>query len=72
MVNHGAYSINTSICQIGPLGIVVPTKRKDAAAIIAIARDTGASLYCVAPAPHNAGKTLARALVIYCWKGAGR
>ncbi len=39
--SRGRYSTDASIYQIEPLGVVVPKRREDAAAAIAIAREEG-------------------------------
>src|SRR5260370_13666404 len=66
--SRGRYATDASICQIEPLGVVVPRSREDAAAAIAIAREEGVPVLPRGGGTSQCGQTVARALVIDCSK----
>src|SRR6201987_3480625 len=65
---RGRYATDASIYQIEPLGVVVPKRREDAAAAIAIAREEGVPVLPRGAGTSQCGQTVARALVIDCSK----
>src|SRR6202048_2675624 len=66
--SRGRYSTDASIYQIEPLGVVVPKRREDGAAAIAIAREEGVPVLPRGGGTSQCGQTVARALVIDCSK----
>src|SRR5262245_36619612 len=66
--SRGRYATDASIYQIEPLGIVVPQRREDAAAAIAIARAEGVPVLPRGAGTSQCGQTVAEALVIDCSK----
>jgi FAD/FMN-containing dehydrogenase/Fe-S oxidoreductase len=70
--SRGRYATDASIYQIEPLGVVVPQRREDAAAAIAIAREEGVPVLPRGAGTSQCGQTVARALVIDCSKHLDR
>ena len=70
--SRGRYATDASIYQIEPLGVIVPTSRKDAAVAIAIAREEGVPVLPRGAGTSQCGQTVARALVIDCSKHLDR
>ena len=66
--SRGRYATDASIYQIEPLGVVVPRRREDVAAAIAIAREEGVPVLPRGGGTSQCGQTVARALVIDCSK----
>src|ERR687888_385248 len=70
--SRGRYATDASIYQIEPFGVVVPERREDAAAAIAIAREEGVPVLPRGAGTSQCGQTVARALVIDCSKHLDR
>jgi FAD/FMN-containing dehydrogenase/Fe-S oxidoreductase len=70
--SRGRYATDASFYQIEPVGVVVPRDRADAAAAIAIARDSAVPVLPRGAGTSQCGQTVARALVIDCSKHMDR
>ena len=64
--SRGRYATDASIYQVEPIGVVVPARRDDIAAAIAIAREEGVPMLARGGGTSQCGQTVNRALVIDC------
>jgi len=64
--SRGHYATDASIYQVVPLGVVIPARREDIAATIAIAREEGAPVLARGGGTSQCGQTVNRAIVIDC------
>jgi FAD/FMN-containing dehydrogenase len=66
--SRGRYATDASFYQIEPLGVLVPKRREDVAAALAIAREEGVPVLPRGAGTSQCGQTVARALVVDCSK----
>ena len=64
--SRGRYATDASIYQVAPLGVVIPARREDIAATIAIAREEGMPVLARGGGTSQCGQTVNRAIVIDC------
>ncbi len=64
--SRGRYATDASIYQVVPVGVVIPARRDDIAATIAIAREEGIPVLPRGAATSQCGQTVNRAIVIDC------
>ncbi|MGH7122309.1 MAG: FAD-binding and (Fe-S)-binding domain-containing protein [Acetobacteraceae bacterium] len=62
----GRYATDASIYQVVPLGVVIPARREDIAATLAIARKEGVPVLARGAGTSQCGQTVNRAVVIDC------
>jgi FAD/FMN-containing dehydrogenase/Fe-S oxidoreductase len=62
--SRGRYATDASIYQIEPIGVVIPKRRDDVAAALAIAREEGVSVLPRGGGTSQSGQTVGRSLVI--------
>ena len=62
--SRGRYATDASIYQIAPVGVLVPKRREDVEAALAIAREEGVAVLARGGGTSQSGQTVGRALVI--------
>ncbi|MEZ5843055.1 MAG: FAD-linked oxidase C-terminal domain-containing protein [Hyphomicrobiaceae bacterium] len=62
--SRGRYATDASIYQIAPLGVVIPKRRDDVEAALAIAREEGVTVLARGGGTSQSGQTVGRSLVI--------
>ncbi|MCC7426773.1 MAG: FAD-binding protein [Alphaproteobacteria bacterium] len=70
--SRGRYATDASIYQIEPIGVVVPRRRADVEAAIAIAREEGVPVLPRGGGTSQCGQTVGEALVLDCSKHLNR
>ncbi|MGH7072502.1 MAG: FAD-binding and (Fe-S)-binding domain-containing protein [Acetobacteraceae bacterium] len=64
--SRGRYATDASIYQVLPIGVVVPVRREDIAAVIAIAREAGVPVTARGGGTSQCGQTVNRAIIVDC------
>jgi FAD/FMN-containing dehydrogenase/Fe-S oxidoreductase len=66
--SRGRYATDASLYQIMPVGVAIPRREQDLAAILAIAREEGVPVLARGGGTSQSGQTVGRALVVDCSK----